>query len=82
MCVLEQQTYSPQARIAIDYGRAKLFGITPAQITDILAGFSNGRTVSQVIENGRRFDVTLRLADEDRTPDALSRLRIDTPGRR
>ena len=77
--VLEQQTYSPQARIAIDYGRAKLFGITPAQITDILAGFSNGRTVSQVIENGRRFDVTLRLADEDRTPDALARLRIDTP---
>lgn len=77
--VVEQQTYAPQARIAVDYGRAKLFGITPAQITGILAGFSNGKTVSQVIENGRRFDVTLRLADEDRTPDALSRLRIDTP---
>jgi HME family heavy-metal exporter len=77
--VVEQQTYAPQARIAVDYGRAKLFGITPAQITDMLAGFSNGRTVSQVIENGRRFDVTLRLADEDRTPDALAKLRIDTP---
>ena len=57
---VEQQTYSPQARIAIDYARAKLFGITPAQLTDLLSGFANGRTVSQVIENGRRFDVTLQ----------------------
>ena len=77
--VVEQQTYAPQARIAIDYGRAKLFGVTPAQITEVLSGFSYGRTVSQVIENGRRFDVTLRLADADRTPDALSHLRINTP---
>jgi HME family heavy-metal exporter len=75
----EQQTYAPQARIAIDYGRAQLFGVTPAQIADILEGFSTGRTVSQVTENARRFDVTLRLADEDRTPDALARLQIDTP---
>ena len=76
---VEQQTYSPQARIAIDYARAKLFGITPAQFTDLLSGFANGRTVSQVIENGRRFDVTLQLGDSDRTLEALGQLRIDTP---
>ena len=77
--VVEQQTFSPQARIAVDYARAKLFGITPAQITQVLESFSNGRTVSQVIENGRRFDVVMRLGDADRTPDALRQLRIDTP---
>ena len=77
--VVEQQTYSPQARVAIDYSRAKLFGITPAQITQVLASFSNGRDVSQVIENGRRFDVVMRLDDADRTPEALRLLRIDTP---
>jgi HME family heavy-metal exporter len=77
--LVEQQTYSPQARIAIDYGRAKLFGITPARITEVLESFSNGRTVSQVIENGRRFDVVMRLDDADRTPAALKLLRIDTP---
>jgi HME family heavy-metal exporter len=32
-----------------------------------------------VIENGRRFDVVLRLDDQDRTPDALRQLYIDTP---
>jgi HME family heavy-metal exporter len=77
--LVEQQTWSPQARIAIDYGRAKLFGITPAQITGVLESFSNGRTVSQVIEGGRRFDVVMRLDDADRTPAALKLLRIDTP---
>jgi HME family heavy-metal exporter len=77
--LVEQQTFSPQARIAVDYSRAKLFGITPAQITDVLESFSNGRTVSQVIENGRRFDVVMRLGDADRTPAALRMLYIDTP---
>jgi HME family heavy-metal exporter len=77
--VVEQQTFSPQARIAVDYARAKLFGITPAQITQVLESFSNGRTVSQVIENGRRFDVVIRLGDADRTPTALRMLYIDTP---
>jgi len=66
-------------RIAIDYSRAKLFGITPAQIAAVLESFSNGRTVSQVIENGRRFDVVMRLHDSDRTPEGLGVLRIDTP---
>ncbi len=77
--IVEQQTFSPQVRIDVDYGRAKLFGITPAQITSVLESLSNGRTVSQVIENGRRFDVTLRLDDSDRTPEALRALHIDTP---
>ncbi len=77
--LVEQQTFSPQARIAIDYGRAKLFGITPAQIASVLEGLSNGRTVSEVIENGRRFDVVMRMDDTDRTPEALKLLRIDTP---
>ena len=77
--IVEQQTFSPQARIAVDYSRAKLFGITPAQITSVLESFSNGRTVSEVIENGRRFDVVMRLGDEDRTPEALGQLHIDTP---
>ena len=76
---VEQQSFTPQARIAVDYARAKLFGITPAQITRVIESMSNGNTVSQVIENGRRFDVVLRMGDADRTPEALRELRIDTP---
>src|SRR5262249_43084990 len=77
--LVEQQTSIPQARIAIDYGRAKLFGITPAAITQMLESFVNGHVVSQVIDNGRRFDVVVRLGEADRTPEALALLRLDTP---
>jgi heavy-metal exporter, HME family len=77
--LIEQQTFSPQARIAIDYNRAKLFGTTPAQITQVLESFSNGHKISTVIENGRRFDVMIRLRDGDRSPTALRQLTISTP---
>ncbi|MGE0225518.1 MAG: efflux RND transporter permease subunit, partial [Acetobacteraceae bacterium] len=76
---VEHQDFTPQQRIVVDYEKAELFGITPAQVTQTLGSFTNGRVVSQVIENGRRFDVVIRLRDEDRTPDALQRLRIETP---
>ncbi len=76
---VEQQTFIPQQRIAIDYQRAALFGVTPADIAARLGTLTNGQVVSQVIENGRRFDVTIRLRDEDRNPQALERMRFDTP---
>ena len=72
--LVEQQTNTPQVRIAVDYSRAKLFGITPAAITQVLESFSNGRVVSQIIDNGRRFDVMIRLNDAARTPEAMAAL--------
>lgn len=76
---VEQQTFVPQQRIAIDYQRAALFGVTPADITARLGTLTNGQVVSQVLENGRRFDVTIRLKDADRNPASLERMRFDTP---
>jgi len=76
---VEQQAFTPQYRVAIDYQRAALFGVTPADITARLGALTNGQVVSQVIESGRRFDVTIRLRDSDRDPTALERMRFDTP---
>jgi len=36
--------------------------------------------VSQIIQDNRRFEVVLRLADADRTPQGLANLLIETPG--
>jgi HME family heavy-metal exporter len=41
---------------------------------------SNGRTVSQIVEGNRRFDVVMRLADQDRSTTGLEDLLIATPG--
>jgi HME family heavy-metal exporter len=43
---------------------------------------SNGRTVSQIVQGNRRFDVVMRLSDEDRSTTALSDLLIATPSGR
>lgn len=77
--LVEQQVQVPQIRITLDYERAKLFGVTPAQLAQALESLSNGRTVSQVIDGGKRFDVVLRLSDADRTPETLAQMRMETP---
>lgn len=77
--LVEQQQFTPQLRVTIDYERAEMFGITPAAITQALESFTGGRTVSQIIDGLRRYDVVMRLNDGDRAPEKLGLLRIDTP---
>ncbi|MGQ0664101.1 MAG: efflux RND transporter permease subunit [Pseudomonadota bacterium] len=76
---IEKQTTIPQLQVRVDYDRARIFGAQPAAVTEALEGLSHGRTVSQVIEGARRFDVVLRLSDTDRTTERLARLLAETP---
>ncbi|KAA0595170.1 HME family heavy-metal exporter [Azospirillum lipoferum] len=77
--LVEQQQFTPQLRVTVDYERAEMFGITPAAVTQALESFTGGRTVSQIIDGLRRYDVVMRLNDGDRAPEKLGLLRIDTP---
>ncbi len=68
---VEKQVLIPQLRIQIDYGRAALYGLTPAAVTQALEALSNGRRVSQIVDGNRRFDVvdaTLRPGSLDHRP--------------
>lgn len=76
---VEKQVRIPQLRIEVDYGRAALYGLTPATVTQALETMSNGRTVSQIVEGNRRFDVVMRLSDQDRSTTGLGDLLIATP---
>ena len=76
---VEKQARIPQLRVDVDYARAALYGLTPANITQVLEGLSNGRTVSQIVEGNRRFDVVMRLGDHDRSASGLGDLLIATP---
>ena len=69
----------PQVRIHVDYERAALYGVTPAAVSQALEAMSNGRRVSQIVEGNRRFDVVMRLADQDRSTTGLGDLLIATP---
>ena len=78
---IEKQVLIPQVRIHLDYERAALYGMTPAAVSQALESMSNGRRVSQIVEGNRRFDVVMRLADQDRSTTGLADLLIATPSR-
>jgi CzcA family heavy metal efflux pump len=76
---VEKQVLIPQVRIQMDYERAALYGMTPAGVSQALEAMSNGRRVSQIVEGNRRFDVVMRLADQDRSTTGLADLLVATP---
>ncbi len=76
---LEKQVRIPQLEIIVDYGRAALYGLQPAAVTEQLEQLSNGRIVSRIVDGNKRFDVVLRLQDEERTTRGLGDLLIETP---
>lgn len=76
---VEKQVRIPQLEIVVDYRRAALYGLQPAAVTEQLERLSNGRLVSRVIDGNRRFDVVLRLQDQQRTTQGLGDLLIETP---
>jgi len=79
---LERQVRVPQLRIAADHERAALYGVSAAMLTETLQSLTGGTLVSQVMDGPRRFDVVLRLSDEDRTTARLAETLVETPGGR
>jgi Cu/Ag efflux pump CusA len=75
----EKQVRIPQLEIIVDYTRAALYGLQPQAITEQLERLSNGRVVSRLFDGNRRFDVVLRLNDNQRTTAGLGDLLLETP---
>ncbi|MFG1294472.1 efflux RND transporter permease subunit [Xanthobacter variabilis] len=76
---VERQTRVPELAVRVDYERAALQGLQPAQVTGALERLSNGRVVSRLVDGTRSFDLVLRLHDGERTTAGLSGLLIETP---
>ena len=78
----EKQVRIPQLQVQIDYDKAKRYGLNPNDITKALETLSNGRIVSQIVDQSKRFDVVLRLSDSDRSTYALGEMLIESPAGR
>jgi HME family heavy-metal exporter len=63
------QARIPQLRVSINHDAARLYGVTPAQLTRLLETLAAGRVTSEVVDESRRYDVFIRLSDADRTSD-------------
>lgn len=79
---VERQARIPAIEVRADQRRAMLYGTTPAAIIETVSALANGRTVSQIADGPRRWEVSLRLDDNQRGRNGLAHLRIETPSGR
>jgi len=76
----EQQTDIPQVRVKVNRDNLSLFGLTVADVDEMIDISFLGTAVSQVYEGQNRFDLVVRYAPEYRDNiDAVRRSLIDTP---
>ena len=76
---VEKQVRIPQLEVRVDYTRAALYGVQPAAVVEQISRLSNGRVVSTVVDGVRRFDVLIRLPEDQRTTVGLGDLLLETP---
>jgi len=70
----------PSLVISVDRDKAARYGIAPADINAAVQAAVGGAPVTQMVEGDRRFDITLRYPEEDRSnPDAVGRIQLPTP---
>jgi CzcA family heavy metal efflux pump len=77
---VEQQADVPQLRIYADRTAMARFGMTPGDLAEAIDVAFAGEPVSQVLEDGRAFDLVVRLPAEFRSSaEAIARVPLDTP---
>lgn len=70
----------PQLQVEIDRSRAARYGLNVADIEDVIETALGGRPATQVWEGEKRFDVVVRLHEDERNNiDSLRRLLLDAP---
>jgi copper/silver efflux system protein len=77
---LEQQMDVPQLRIKADRNALARYGMTVGQLAEAIDVAFNGEAVSQVLEEGRSYDLVVRFPEHLRSDaEAISRVTFDTP---
>ena len=77
---LEQQMDVPQLQIRADRGAMARYGMTVGQLADAIDVAFNGETVSQVLEEGRSYDLVVRFSPALRAnAETIAAAVFDTP---
>jgi CzcA family heavy metal efflux pump len=77
---VEQQVDVPQLLISIDRERIARYGIRSGELAEVIETVFWGKTVSQVLEGQRTYDLVVRYQDDQRAdPEAIGNALIDTP---
>lgn len=78
--VVEQQQLTPQFRVELKQDMLAYYGTTAKFVHDFIETAIHGRTVSQIIDGQRAFDLVLRLDEPYRRDlDNLHRIPLELP---
>jgi len=69
----------PQLQIVVDRTATARYGINVQDVQDAIEAATKGRTVTEVFEGERRFDLTVRLRTDGDLLSGLRRLAISAP---
>ena len=78
--LVEQQVEIPQLQIRLRREKLVQYGLTADAVNEFIETAMNGRTVSEIVEGERKFDLVVRLDEPYRVDiDTLRRLPINLP---
>ena len=70
----------PSLVVEVDRQKAARYGIAPADINAAVQAAVGGAAITQMVEGDRRFDISVRYPDADRSdPAAIGRIALPTP---
>jgi HME family heavy-metal exporter len=79
--VVEPQRMIEELHIRLRPEQLALYGVSRAEVAEVVTTALKGEVVSQVVEGQRRFDLVVWLDEPYRTDyPGLARLRVDLPG--
>lgn len=76
---IEKQVLIPQIKVRLDYDRAAQLGVSPGTLLQTLEILAEGDSITQIVDNNKRFNLVMRLPDSARDAQGLGNILIDTP---
>ncbi len=77
---IERQTEVPQLHLKVDRAEAARYGFTVAEVIEAFEMATNGRTINEVFQGQRTYDLVVLLGEEYRqNPDRLAEMRLISP---
>jgi HME family heavy-metal exporter len=78
--MVEQQVEIPQLQIKLNRERLASYGLNSDGVNEFVETAMNGRTVSEIVQGQRKFDLVVRLDEQYRLdPQYLKRLTLYSP---
>lgn len=76
---IEKQVMIPQYQIVLDYPKLAQYGVSAGLVLQQLEQLIQGQAIGQVFEQNKRFNLIVRLKEQERTAQHLKDLLIATP---